>query len=98
MSNIIGGSFNDGVVQLWDTLPKDVDNDWLIESNLDLNDNSLDPSFYKFKITYPLKFNLISDFKIGSNSFFLSKSVIASLSLFSSSISSAVHKYSIKLS
>jgi len=48
------------------TLAKVVDNDWLIESNLDLNDNSLDPSFYKFKITYPLKFKLISDFKIDS--------------------------------
>jgi hypothetical protein len=30
LSNIIGGSYNDGVVQLWDTLPKDTDNDLLI--------------------------------------------------------------------
>ena len=48
------------------TLAKVIDNNWLIESNLDLNDISLDPSFYKFKITYPSQFELISDFEIDS--------------------------------
>ncbi|MDG1792888.1 MAG: hypothetical protein P8H02_06510 [Flavobacteriaceae bacterium] len=48
------------------TLAKIIDDNWLIESNLDLNDISLDPSFYKFKITYPSKFELISDFEIDS--------------------------------
>ena len=46
------------------TLAKIIDDNWLIESNLDLNDISLDPSFYKFKITFPSKFELISDFEI----------------------------------
>ena len=46
------------------TLAKIKNNKWLIESNLDLNDISLDPSSYKFKITYPLDFDLISDFEI----------------------------------
>ena len=48
------------------TLAKVIDGNWLIESNLDLNDISLTPSFYKFKITYPSKFELISDFEIDS--------------------------------
>jgi hypothetical protein len=30
LSNIIGGNYNDGVVQLWDTLPKDSGNDLLV--------------------------------------------------------------------
>ena len=46
------------------TLAKIIDDNWLIESNLDLNDISLDPSLYKFKITFPSKFELISDFEI----------------------------------
>ena len=48
------------------TLANVIDGNWLIESNLDLNDISLTPSFYKFKITYPSKFELISDFEIDS--------------------------------
>ena len=48
------------------TLAKVIDNNWLIESNLDLNDISLEPAFYKFKITYPSQFELISDFEIDS--------------------------------
>ena len=48
------------------TLAKIKNNKWLIESNLDLNDLSLDPSLYKFKITYPLDFDLISDLEIES--------------------------------
>ena len=48
------------------TLAKIKNNKWLIESNLDLNDISLDPSSYKFKITYPLDFDLISDLETES--------------------------------
>ena len=48
------------------TLAKIKNNKWLIESNLDLNDLSLEPSSYKFKITYPLDFDLISDLETES--------------------------------
>lgn len=48
------------------TLAMIKNNNWVIESNLDLNDISLAPSYYKFKIIYPLKYNLISDLEIDS--------------------------------
>ncbi len=43
------------------TVSKFVNGNWLTESNLDLNDLSIDPSEFKFKISYPLDYDLISD-------------------------------------
>ena len=43
------------------TVSKHIEGDWLVESNLDLNDLSVDPSLFKFKITYPLEYVLVTD-------------------------------------
>ena len=43
------------------TVSKYIEGDWLIESNLDLNDLSVDPSLFEFKITYPLDYILVTD-------------------------------------
>ena len=67
------------------TLAKIKNNKWLIESNLDLNDISLDPSSYKFKITYPLDFDLISDLE--TESIKLNKSN----NIFESTIENRIH-------
>ena len=34
---------------------------WIKESNLDLNDLSIDPSYFEFNLTYPKPYSLISD-------------------------------------
>ncbi|MDB3901696.1 hypothetical protein N9326_04220, partial [Flavobacteriaceae bacterium] len=67
------------------TLAKIKNNKWLIESNLDLNDLSLEPSSYKFKITYPLDFDLISDLE--TESIKLNKSN----NIFESTIENRIH-------
>ncbi len=61
------------------TVCKFVNGNWLIESNLDLNDLSIEPSEFKFKISYPLDYVLISDlpqltkYKTNLNNVFESK-------------------------
>ena len=37
---------------------------WLKQSNLDLDDISIDPAYYSFRISFPKDFNLISDISI----------------------------------
>ena len=46
------------------TVSKFINGNWLIESNLDLNDLSVDPSEFEFKISYPLDYVLITDLPI----------------------------------
>jgi hypothetical protein len=43
------------------TLSKIKNNSWVKESNLDLDDISLDPSYFTFNISIPENYNLISD-------------------------------------
>jgi len=43
------------------TFSKIKENKWIKESNLDLNDLSHDPAYFKFNITYPKEYDLISD-------------------------------------
>jgi hypothetical protein len=46
------------------TVSKFVNGTWLTESNLDLNDLSIDPSEFKFIISYPLDYVLVSNLPV----------------------------------
>jgi len=61
------------------TVSKFLNGKWLTESNLDLNDLSIDPSEFKFIISYPLDYELVTDlpllskYKTNINNVFESK-------------------------
>ena len=46
------------------TVSKFLNGKWLTESNLDLNDLSIDPSEFKFIISYPLDYELVSNLPV----------------------------------
>ena len=46
------------------TVSKFLNGTWLTESNLDLNDLSIDPSEFKFIISYPLDYELVSNLPV----------------------------------
>ena len=60
----IDKSFNINLSEWFITRAKLKDGKWLNESNLDLNDLSLDPAYYNFTIGYPSNYFIISDLSI----------------------------------
>lgn len=60
----IDKNFNINLSEWFITLAKLKDGKWVNESNLDLNDLSLDPAYYNFTIGYPSNYFIISDLSI----------------------------------
>ncbi|MCH1548125.1 MAG: hypothetical protein L7S44_06160, partial [Flavobacteriaceae bacterium] len=52
---------------------------WLKQSNLDLDDISIDPAYYTFRISFPKDFNLISNISIDKKNIFSKKLVFTSV-------------------
>ena len=52
---------------------------WLKQSNLDLDDISIDPAYYSFRISFPKDFNLISNISIDKKNIFSKKLVFNSI-------------------
>ena len=52
---------------------------WLKQSNLDLDDISIDPAYYTFRITFPKDFNLISNISIDKKNIYSKKLVFTSI-------------------
>ncbi len=52
---------------------------WLKQSNLDLDDISIDPAYYTFRISFPKDFNLISNISIDKKNIFSKKLVFTSI-------------------
>ena len=72
----IDKNFNINLSEWFITLAKIKDGIWLKESNLGLNDLSLDPAYYNFIITYPSNYFFISDLSIISKEENLEKTLI----------------------
>ena len=51
---------------------------WIKQSNLDLDDISIDPAYYTFRISFPKDFNLISNISIDKKNIFSKKLVFTS--------------------
>jgi hypothetical protein len=51
---------------------------WLKQSNLDLDDISIDPAYYTFRISFPKDFNLISNISIDKKNIYSKKLVFTS--------------------
>ena len=62
----IDKNFNINLSEWFITLAKLKDGTWVNESNLDLNDLSLDPAYYNFTITYPSNYFIVNDLSIMS--------------------------------
>ncbi len=60
----IDKNFNINLSEWFITLAKLKDGTWVNESNLDLNDLSLDPAYYNFTITYPSNYFIVNDLSI----------------------------------
>ena len=52
---------------------------WLKQSNLDLDDISIDPAYYTFRISFPKDFNLISNISIDKKNIYSKKLVFTSI-------------------
>lgn len=61
------------------TLSKFNNSIWLKQSNLDLDDISIDPAYYTFRISFPKDFNLISNISIDKKNIYSKKLVFTSI-------------------
>jgi hypothetical protein len=52
---------------------------WLKQSNLDLDDISIDPAYYTFRISFPKDFNLVSNISIDKKNIYSKKLVFTSI-------------------